>query len=63
MLKEKIITVDEFKITDITRRTKLLKRPAGNPACRGKNKRRYNDLITAVDIETTSILVRRFSNL
>ena len=55
MLKEKIITVDEFKITDITRRTKLLKRPAGNPACRGKNKRRYKDLITAFDIETTSI--------
>ncbi len=55
MLKEKIITVDEFKITDITRRSKLLKRPAGNPACRGKNKRRYKDLITAFDIETTSI--------
>lgn len=55
MLKEKIITVDEFKITDITRRTKLLKRPAGNPACRGKNKRRYKDLLTAFDIETTSI--------
>lgn len=55
MLQEKIITVDEFKITDITRRTKLLKRPAGNPACRGKNKRRYKDLITAFDIETTSI--------
>lgn len=55
MLKEKIITVDEFKITDITRRTKLLKRPAGNPACRGKNKRRYKDLITAFDIETTGI--------
>lgn len=55
MLKEKIITVDEFKIADITRRTKLLKRPAGNPACRGKNKRRYKDLFTAFDIETTSI--------
>lgn len=55
MLKEKIITVDEFKVTDITRRSKLLKRPAGNPACRGKNKRRYKDLITAFDIETTSI--------
>lgn len=55
MLKEKIITVDEFKITDITRRSKLLKRPAGNPACRGKNKRRYKDLITAFDIETTGI--------
>ena len=55
MLTEKIITVDEFKITDITRRTKLLKRPAGNPARTGKNKRRYKDLITAFDIETTSI--------
>ena len=55
MIKEKIITVDEFRVTDITRRTKLLKRPAGNPACRGKNKRRYKDLITAFDIETTSI--------
>ena len=55
MLKEKIITVNEFKITDITRRTKLLKRPAGNPARTGKNKRRYKDLITAFDIETTSI--------
>lgn len=55
MLQEKIITVDEFKVTDITRRSKLLKRPAGNPACRGKNKRRYKDLITAFDIETTSI--------
>ena len=55
MLSEKIITVDEFKVTDITRRSKLLKRPAGNPARRGKNKRRYKDLITAFDIETTSI--------
>ena len=55
MLREKIITVSEFKITDITRRTKLLKRPAGNPARSGKNKRRYKDLITAFDIETTSI--------
>lgn len=55
MLQEKIITVSEFKITDITRRTKLLKRPAGNPSRRGKNKRRYKDLITAFDIETTSI--------
>ena len=55
MLEEKIITVDEFKITDITRRTKLQKRPAGNPARTGKNKRRYKDLITAFDIETTSI--------
>lgn len=55
MLKEKIITVDEFRVTDITRRTKLLKRPAGNPSRRGKNKRRYKDLITAFDIETTSI--------
>lgn len=54
-MQEKIITVSEFKITDITRRTKLLKRPAGNPARTGKNKRRYKDLITAFDIETTSI--------